>query len=329
MGRQNRFGSPPSTNRGAEIRNGALAVGVDWFEPSIVGVAVEDIERVLLSYVPGEFVEVEHGAMGYAKQRRGPGGSQILYDERRPEVHVILRGAWCAALDESAMRGLLTWARGRVCNVSRLDLFGDDWRKRATPADVREAVKDSQLVTHTQRRAFTESMTSLYPGSTATFGARGSRQFLRVYDKSAESRGQVDAIRWELETRDEVAMALLRVLPTVKGWGQIWADAVSSFVDFRERWRFADVSECPRVGWFDELVGDVEKWAPYARKAPRTVGAVFDWLVRYIGPSFALVLGAAGGDVSVLTEIAIAGRDRLKPSQRVMLAEFLAGEVAA
>lgn len=326
-----RFGAvsrPPSTNRGAEIRRDRLRVAVDWFEPSLTGVDVETVERVLLSYVGGEFVEMPHGARGYAHLRRGPAGCQVMYDDRRPEIHVVLPGEWCAALDEASMRGLLAWSRSRVCNVSRLDLAGDDWRKLVRPADVDAAIDGNQLVTHTRARQFVKNQ-ALGGGNTQSFGKRGSRQFLRIYDKDLQSGGEVDAVRWELETRDEAAVALLKLLPTVKGWGQIWADAVSSFVDFRERWAAMNVTECPRVGWYDELIGSAEKWSPYDAKAPRTVGEVFNWLVRYMGPSMALMLRAAHGDVGVLTEIADAGRDRLSRSQRLMLAAYLAGEEAA
>ena len=119
---------PPPANRGAE---NPVAVSVDWLEFSVWNQQYREVERVLSGYVPGEFIEVDRGMLGYERQRVGPGGARVLWSKRRPEVHVVLTGTWCRATSEAAMRGTLAYvcATGRA---TRCDIAADDWNLRVT-----------------------------------------------------------------------------------------------------------------------------------------------------------------------------------------------------
>ncbi len=160
---------PQPTNRGAEI---SLVVSVDWLEFSVKDTCVGEVERVLCSYLVGDFLEVESGALGYETQRVGPGKSRVLWSVKRPEIHVILPGEWCGGLSEEQMRGLLLWV-DTMGKVSRCDLAGDDWKRRASPRDVKDVVERGEVVTHTRSHRWIENLYSKI--GTMYFGAATSR----------------------------------------------------------------------------------------------------------------------------------------------------------
>lgn len=303
---------PPSSDRGAQI-----SVGVDWLAFSIWGRSVEQVEEEIRSYTVGEFVELDRGGLGYRRQRVGPGEARILYEGRTPEIHVILTGEFCRSVEVSEMRRLLRYVRSSG-RASRVDVAGDDYTRGVVPADVREAVKRGALVTHARERGFVESLTG-NGGATLHVGRRGSRQFLRVYDKGAESHGEKDCIRWELEFRDEMAVTVVDELAELP-WGDVWACRLLTYVDFRARWDDMNVSRCPRLPWFQALIDAAERWRAYSPEPVGSIDAVAEWIERQVWPSLALLVAADGGEMQRLYEGLKRGRERWSSNHRALLA---------
>jgi phage replication initiation protein len=291
-----------------------LVICVDWLEFSVKDAAVGDVESVLGSYMVGDFVEVERGKLGYERQKVGPGGSRILSSANRPEVHAILPGDWCAALSEEQMRGLLLWVDTKG-KASRCDLAGDDWQRRVGPRDVRDAVKREEAVTRTKRHRWYEELDTDI--GTMYFGAPSSRQMVRVYDKGAESGGAIDAVRWELQARDETAQSLIRQL-VLGRWGEVWASRLVQLVDFRDRSANSLVDRCPRMEWFEEIVGDAKKATVYEPRPVTSAEKVDSWLHRQVAPSLAAMMVRYGGDVEYVGGLMKDGKGRWKTKHRLL-----------
>jgi len=302
---------PQPTNRGAEI---SLVVSVDWLEFSVKEVAATEVERVLCSYVEGDFMEVEHGMLGYERQMVGPGQSRILWSARRAEVHARLPGECCRALSEGEMRGLLLWVDTRG-SVSRCDLAGDDWLRRVYPRDVRDAVKRKELVTHTRKKNWNGDPETEV--GTMYFGAPSSHQRVRVYDKAEESGGEIDAVRWELQARDETGQSLVSQL-VLGNWGDVWASRLVQMVDFRDRSANALVDRCPRMEWFEGIVGNAEKATVYDPRPVTSAEKVDAWLRRQVAPSLAAMMVRYGGDVEYVGGLMKEGKRRFRTKHRLL-----------
>lgn len=312
---------PPPTNRGAQISE-PMRVAVDWLEFSLWNVSVEQVKRMLRGYQSGDFHDLEQGALGYERSSVGPGGSRILWSGRRPEVHVRLPGKWCAGLDETAMRTLLSYVHihGRP---TRVDLAADDWSRSVVPEEVREAFRRGEAVTHIKKRQLIENCSDGESGCTFYLGGGTSRQKLRVYDKGAQSRGEIDAIRWEVEARKEAAVSLLDSL-LLGEWGEVWASRVVQLVDFRMRNADSDVSRCPRLPWFTALVGAAKKAKVYGAKPIVSLERAATWIRKQVAPTLAAVFAAHGGDLDYLTEVLGNGRARWRETHRLVVAQGLA-----
>ena len=155
-------------------------------------------------------------------------------------------------------------------------------------------------------------------GATCYIGAKSSRQMLRVYDKAAESKGENNSIRWELQSRKEVAHAVAGKLVCGK-WAGVWAENVVRLVDFRNR-QSGRGDRGERLEWFARVVGSAQKAVLALAKPNRTVEETVSWLRRQVGPSLAVGLAHFGGDVQFLLGLVEDGRARWKPKHRILLA---------
>jgi len=306
---------PPSTDRGAE-KVARFGRRVDWCEFTLWGLYAEEIERVIDGYVPGGFIDGPGAFYGYRHQRVGPGTARVLSDPERPEVHVILPGKWCGAVDEAGMRGLLLWIDSHGGTPTRLDLAIDDFERRVTPHDVRDAIKRGEIVTHTEKAWFHETLMG-EDGTTVYVGARSSRVMLRVYDKGIQSKGKLDAIRWELMLRKEAAAAIQREL-AVKDWASLFGAQLLRLADFKERTAHSKLKKCPQLAWYLEIVGDVEKARPYMPEPVYSAAKSMDHFQRNQAPTLAALVANQEGDVGFIYAALNEGRKRWKPKHRLI-----------
>lgn len=290
-------GLPPTTDREAGIASG-FEVRLHWLQFSVMESTVDAVEAVLTDYLPMGFTEVEGGMLGYERQRVC-GSVRLLSSARRPEVHVILPGEACDELGGQELQRLVSYVSEHG-HASRVDLAGDDFNRVVLPVDVREAVTSGWAVTHSERWRFLENDNG---GTTFYLGSPTSRQQLRVYDKEVESSGLTPSTRWELQARDDAAETLVLQLAS-EPWGDVFAGRLVQFVDFRDRSADGTVTRCPRVGWFEALVGQAKKAVAYLPKAPRTVAEVEQWFWKQCAPMAAVLMKVGGGDwlVDMLAE---------------------------
>jgi hypothetical protein len=321
---------PQPSNRGAE-----MTIRVDYLAFTVRGMTVAVVQERLLEWVPGEFVELDYGSSSYERQAVGAGGARVKWTAGRDDIHIVLPGKWLGALAPEAVLGVLAWVnekawyvvqhedgsfKARVA-VTRLDLAADDFAKVVTPGQVEAARAAGNLVTHAKEGEFIRHWPTR--GETFALGKRGSLQYLRVYDKAAESGGEIDSIRWELEFRDEAAESAL-VMLLYREWGEVFATRLVSFVDFRDRSADARPDRCPRLPWLEQVVGAAEKVKPYELITPvASAERSLSWLRHQVAAVLAAVNAAAGGDLGLLESLLEEGRNRWKASHRLIASQDL------
>ena len=312
--------SPHPTSRGAEITSTA---SIDWLEFTTHGHKPHEVRSLIASYLGAELALVEHGRYRYEAQFLGPGKSCVMWSPRRDDVHVALPGEACHMLDESQMRGLMAVVRAWGA-PTRIDLAMDFvGSSRVKPAEVYEAVLRGEYVGHVHRknRRLTVDADG---GATFSLGKRGSKQYLRVYDKEIESCGAIVATRWELEYRDEAACSLLDA-QMMRRWGPVWSERVVQFADFRIRSSDSNTTRTTRAPWFAELVGNAKKAKVYDPAPAKTLEDSESWLLRQVARSFAKVFAGHGGDLEFVSKLAATGKARFTAHDRMLIDQALRG----
>lgn len=120
--------------------------------------------------------------------------------------------------DEVLSRGLPT-VRSRIKFVrfltetygfkaTRIDISIDDFDKGLKFDEIGEACENKNFF------GFKDYLPLGGYGKPMTFqlGSRESARYIRIYDKNAESNGQIDAVRFELEAKRELAQAIQKFL---------------------------------------------------------------------------------------------------------------------
>ena len=226
------------------------------------------------------------------------------------------------------MRSFLRYSQNKNAKCTRLDINLDDYDRIVSPLQVEEAAQGPDIVTHVHRgmtqRGFaigTEETT----GVTVYIGQPSSRQRLRVYDKGLESNGEIDAVRWELQSRAEAAETLLPLLGvfddgSLLSWGETFSSRLVSFVDFRNSEDHpTDARQRKRLDWFTALVKSAEKASAYPPRIPRYIDDVESWVEKSVGPSLRLLMEHWQDDN--LTELRrIMAEAHLKPKHTAILA---------
>lgn len=315
---------PPAVTRGQKTVVGVV-VGVDWLQltfPDNLDGAV-DLASVALGCEPGDWARLEHGSLGYREGMIGPGQARIWWDAPdRLDVHVWLPGEACRLAGDVRLQDYLVAAEAVGAKATRVDVALDDYDRVVAPVAVQEALQGPDAVTHARQylthqggRVGSPELT----GETVYLGAPSSRQRLRVYDKGLESDGELDCIRWELQSRKQAAETMAVALAH-KDWREVAASRLVGFVDFRDRASHSEVEKRKRLPWFQELVGLVRKASAYLAEEPRTVEQVISWLDRAIGPCLAVAMEYWQGNLGPFSEILQDGRRRWKPRHKAMLA---------
>jgi hypothetical protein len=343
---------------------GGIGVSVGWLSCTWVGhfVTLEDFQHWALPYL-GEFVFVPRRWRGYEIVWQGENGVMLGIRPRESgelELHLDVPAAVLESLDGPSLFALLWKAQCHAQNVTRLDVTVDDWSKVITPmqlevmtsgADNPYDLNRDQLVTKAKSTDFRRSK-GPRGGDTWYLGGTTGDARLRVYDKARESLGEVDAIRWELQTRSERAKQALTALTleacalaaedgpaTPERLGLALTEVMGTwaskqlvrFVDFRDRSQDPNVSRCPRLSWWAAIVADTEKAVPVVVDPPLTVERMHDYAAVALPSWLATLADSAPVVAGVSPEayiLAMLRDGRQKRSARHGLALRSAGVVA-
>jgi hypothetical protein len=275
---------------------------VDWYAFTLKGVVRDRVVRELVNCWGEEWANWQTIKSGDRwEQMRGPHGSLLEVNWRDAWVHVQIKGKGCRAVGVGKIIDLhdaLHVKFGDAYREKRVDVAWDDYEKRCTPGQFREQFWDPEQKTvrpgvrSRVRKALAREDDCIEGGGSYTVGSRASERMLRVYDKAAQSKGEIDAIRFELECKKRAAQLVLWAMAadrTNPAAGA--AKALVGFVDFRAG------KGGKRPEWWSQIVRDAQK---AALASPERL-ALLDWAVefcRQISSGYRLLLKLLRGSVA-------------------------------
>lgn len=326
--------TPPS-NTGVKLPEEQLKAGIDWLAVTFPRVRFSEVSQLVESLFSEPLVRQSHGWKFYTESYRSPQG--VLLADRRmegdslcPEAYLSIPAS-CLGLLQLEGQGLLFATLYELgARSSRLDARIDDYGKTITIEKVEEAVRSGN-VAHFKNFRFIESgsIAGSGTGRTIEFGARGKRgsgKFLRIYDKSVESRGHIDCIRVELElsgARSRDCFAILAQTPP-ELWPELIGGWIKSAIAFVDRSVSDKLYRCPLLSWWAELVDRFSELSLSVDRPTKSIEKVKKWLQKQVAPSLALILNYLRGESEFdiwFYELLSQGESRLNAMHRSMLSQ--------
>ena len=210
---------------------------------------------------------------------------------------------------------------------TRIDIALDDYEKRLDFDAVHQAFKDDHYFYVNSYREISGKRSRKAPlGRTIYMGSTGSDKFLRLYDKSVESKGETDSYRLELVLKSKHAQLVgaawcqmvLQPEETVSRW---LSSIVVGAVDFREKVN-KNRERCPLLAWWADFCAAVEV-SGIRLVLPKKEGCLvrtMQALENQYAPIFATisaVLGDAFGPY--IDQLRQAGEDRMGSRHRALI----------
>lgn len=127
-------------------------------------------------------------------------------------------------------------------------------------------------------------------------------------------------MRVELQSRRDRAQAVAQVLADNGGDLAGVAGVLYGLLDFKAAGSAAQKCRWDTCEWWAQFVGHVSKLRLALQAVARTLDEVRQWVVRQVGPSLAMLLQAAGGEVQQLLSVCASGRARWRPRHLALIA---------
>lgn len=192
-------------------------------------------------------------------------------------------------------------------HCTRLDLAYDDFARRVSMDTIREAAEAgnvSRFRVHSDQRE--RKRGKGLTGDSLTFGKKGkdgSGLQVCIYDKALESKGTINAIRYEARYFKEKADILFECLASsmeLEGCERKMRNYVGGSIDFVERGNHRHKDRMPRLSWWQQIVDDLGEARVIVRKViPPLEETVMKWVKPAVMPTLALVnevIDAGGHD---------------------------------
>ncbi len=165
-------------------------------------------------------------------------------------------------------------------------------------------------------------------GHTIYLGSRKSDIMIRIYDKQLEQNGHLlkqgnppilePWVRWELELKGDRARQAVLFLINGFSVSKLSVGILSQYIRIIQ-FDNARKDRCSNSAVWDRFIGDVERLALYKPSDPKTLEDKEDWLLRQVSRSFATVVHAKSGDISIAYDMLKLGTLRLNSHDRDLI----------
>lgn len=296
----------PLSNTGGNP--GVLAFGLGWLTCTFKTPADTSpeaysawVSRLYESQTKDFFLKASYGFNSYQHSRRYRSGAFLAWSEDRLDM--------CLCLPQKALDRLTDKTCAKLIyrlnalpgfKVTRLDVYYDDLQKIVTPSIVEKALQyglfPSKSIQYEVIRKFAKENLE---GETVYIGSPHSDFYVRIYDKTLESQGKVDATRIEFQMRGEVATAYLLnlIYTTYLDWPERALELLLNKFDFVHRTGPRNDRTTRRLEWWARLVGAKKKVSWRVASVQAKLFDTISWAEQVLPSTFqmlATVLGVEG-----------------------------------
>ena len=223
-------------------------------------------------------------------------------DSADGQVHcrLSISGTACRRQTNMRLRGFMIWCNLNLFGLScsRIDIAVDDFSKQLQLIELQGACERGDYAGFRKCKS-TINWGSKHNGWTVNLGSREGEKYIRIYDKFAESNGEIDSIRFEAELSGDISNSLFKLIlefPQNETEYQQelinYAVGTVSFLEKNDR----NLSRNLLLKWWDD-------WLNYLKSCPKKVKVIRkkssiqdkkDWIKRAVSKSMCLVKDALG-----------------------------------
>jgi Replication initiation factor len=319
------FGGTPVSNTGLYSQTTTITnkngyeVGVDWLTISSDSISAFELSGIieLIEKTFDETIEFntkmatfdgKHYSASSVASLRGTRVFANYPNERTiyAELRFKIPGKALSAATANECRDTMAVLKdmyGFTC--SRFDCAIDDYGKVLDLDEVKKA-QDLGNFAHVEVTGYHESgeRGGKEKGKTITFGSRVSESYLRVYDKSVQSSGEIDAIRFEVEFKGAKAQAVFEqycdfTFDDEQGAAKVIAGAALGAVRFCDRSSGEkNLERLTDLPWYKKLCDSVVSgFRLRVRKKERFLDDAIGWVTKAVMPTLAMIRSYMGDDV--------------------------------
>ena len=209
-----------------------------------------------------------------------------------------ISGKDCGANSNIRMRAFIQWASENLANVrcSRIDIAIDDFSRMLEYEQIYQACEQGNYHGFKKSKS-TKNHGGKWGGWTCNLASRDGEKFIRIYDKYAESKGKINAIRYEAEISGKLSDKLFHLIlgfPNNEAHYQMelinYAIGTIGFIDKVNK----NISRNALLPWW-------EKWIEYLKACPKklhvrritpTINSKKRWIDRAVSKSLSLLKDA-------------------------------------
>ena len=267
------------------------------------------------------------------------GSLGCLYMFRRTETGIRYRlsvsGRACSSVPlELLLRFFeIVHSNNPEVECKRLDICLDDYSKRLTFENLCAALDAENYSGFRNGLAIKNFDKS--GGWTVELGSRQSDHFVRAYNKSAQSKGRIDAVRWESEFKGDKANYIYHQLASQKtvvdsmACLELYVFGDFNFIHKDDK----NLERCDKLDWWAEFLD----WVGFGRakvlieKPVTSIESRIIWIKKQVEKSLALLSRAFGLDDfdSFIDDCVASGSRRLKRFDDILLLEYLNARLVA
>jgi hypothetical protein len=330
------FGVPPTGNTGVPVVQ--VEVHIDWLQGSFPFNSLPAVRALIERETGFPFSDETTGCRWYKTCYTNYVGAYLATEPR------VSHSDRCSlTLPAQTLSGLSVYSQKLIINelavlgftCTRIDPCIDDFTKTLTPDLIRQTVeagnqKGFSSNPYTDWRSSgevsAEKSCTYYVGRR---GKSGSGKVIRCYTKYLESRGEVDSVRFEIEMSQEYSSNLFSCLAMTHTslWSSVLLASITGAVDFIDRSFSSRLSECPRLDWWEKVVGDDASIKVSKPRKLKSITKSINWINKQVSPTLSVVFDyfvELGYDFEVYCwELYFRGVSRQTDFQKQMLYQSL------
>lgn len=293
--------TPRAVKRGvnSQIKN---EVGLHWLRISVARQYLTRIRQYLDFYF-GESAQDSYGLWSYDSRFYWPNGASLNYDSaatRSDSVHngkftVEIPGQALDRIAEADLHLFLLSLRQFSPTCTRCDVFFDDYNRTIRPGDMHQIVqgRDYSGFRKSQIKQGYDSGRLIH--DEIDFGKRGqngSGQYLRIYDKVLESKGEKNCIRFEVEFTKERAHKVFDKLSqctSIDAFATLCGSLVGGSVKFVYRNGEKNIGRLKVYDFWKEILELLGSVVIRTSVKKTDIGGKYDFIYRQVTPTLALL----------------------------------------